>query len=330
MPLCAVCIRILGSEQPSRSGVEALEHLVDPFGRPVTSLRISVTQRCNLACFFCHREGEHDSGEEMTPGEIGLLVEVAAGLGVAKVKITGGEPLMRPDIVEVTRMIAPHVREASMTTNAMLLPGLAGRLRDAGLSRVNISLHSLRRETVKRIAGVDCLDRVKAGILAASEAELKPIKLNFVVMRGLNSGEIPDMLRLSAETGAILQLIEYQPLERGAERWGNLYYDLTPLEEKWGAVAVKVVEQEMHRRRRYTLPGGATVEVVRPIHNTVFCANCNRLRITSDGRLKPCLMRGDNLVPAVQLIRGGAPRGELVDAFRRATGLREPYWRAGG
>ncbi len=306
-----------------------MEPLVDPHGRPVTSLRISVTQRCNLACFFCHREGEHDPGAEMTPPEIGRLVEVAAELGVAKVKITGGEPLMRPDIVEVTRMVSPHVREVSMTTNAILLPPVAGRLKDAGLRRVNISLHSLKREAVQRIAGVDCLDQVRAGIEAASEAGLKPIKLNFVVMRGLNSGEIPDMLRLSAETGAILQLIEYQRLERGIERWGDLHYDLTPLEEGWGAEAVKIMEQEMHRRRRYTLPGGATVEVVRPIHNTVFCANCNRLRLTSDGSLKPCLMRGDNLVPAVQLIRGGAPKGELVGAFRRATGLRAPYWREG-
>jgi len=304
-----------------------LDPLVDPYGRPVTSLRISVTQRCNLACFFCHREGEHNPGVEMTPSEIGRLVEVAAELGVTKVKSTGGEPLMRSDIVEVTRMISPHVREVSITTNAILLPPVARQLREAGLSRVNISLHSLRREAVQRIAGVDCLDKVKTGIEAASEAGLKPIKLNFVVMKGLNSDEISDMLLLSAETGSILQLIEYQRLERGVERWGDLYYDLTPLENKWSGEAVKIVEQEMHRRKRYTLPGGATVEVVRPIHNTVFCANCNRLRLTSDGSLKPCLMRSDNLIPAVQLIRGGAPKSELVSAFWRATDLRAPYWR---
>jgi len=304
-----------------------LKPLVDPFGRRVTSLRVSVTQRCNLACFFCHREGEHDPAGEMTPEEIGGLVEVASELGVTKVKVTGGEPLMRRDIVDVTRLISAHVREVSMTTNAILLPEKARLLKDAGLSRVNISLHSLKRGSVERIAGVDCLEKVMAGIEAADEAGLKPIKLNFVVMKGLNSDEIPEMLRLSARTGAILQLIEYQRLERGVANWGDLYHDLTPLERIWDAEAVKIVEQEMHRRKRYTLADGATVEIVRPIHNTVFCNNCNRLRLTSDGRLKPCLMRSDNLVPAVQLLRMGASKEKLVDVFRRATSLREPYWR---
>ncbi len=307
-----------------------MEHLVDTHGRPVTSLRVSVTQRCNLACFFCHREGEHSPGAEMTPHEIGRLVEIAAGLGVVKLKVTGGEPLMRGDIVDVVSAVSPWVREVSMTTNGILLPPVAKELKAVGLSRVNISLHSLRRESVKQIAGADCLDQVKAGIEAAREAGLTPIKLNFVAMKGLNSVEVPEILRLSADTGAILQLIEYQPLERGKDRWGDLYYDVAPLEERWKKEAVKIVEQEMHHRKRYTLPSGATVEVVRPIHNTVFCANCNRLRLTSDGRLKPCLMRDDNLVPAVQLIRGGASREEIECAFREATCRREPYWRGTG
>ena len=303
-----------------------MEPLIDPFGRRVSSLRVSVTQRCDLACFFCHREGEHDPGKEMTPTEIGRIVEVAAELGVTKIKVTGGEPLMRGDIIEVIRNMSPHVREVSMTTNALLLPEKAVALKEAGLKRVNISLHSLKRETVKKIAGVDCLDGVKAGIRAANEAGLKPIKLNFVVMKGLNSDEIPNMLRFSAETGAILQLIEYQSLERGVERWGDLYYDLTPLERVWDREAVSVEEQVMHKRKRYTLADGATVEIVRPIHNTVFCTNCNRLRLTSDGSLKPCLMRWDNLVPVVQLLRSGVEKEELIEAFRLATSLRAPYW----
>jgi cyclic pyranopterin phosphate synthase len=304
-----------------------LEQLVDPFGRLVTSLRVSVTQRCDLACFFCHREGEHDPGKEMTPSEIGRIVEVASELGVTKIKVTGGEPLMREDLVEIISLLSPHVMEVSMTTNALRLPGKAVALKNAGLKRVNISLHSLKRETVKKIAGTDCLDQVLAGIRAADEAGLKPIKLNFVVMKGLNSEEIQDMLHLSADTGTILQLIEYQPLERGVEKWDDLFFDITPLERKWDAEAVRVEEQVMHRRKRYTLTDGATVEIVRPIHNTIFCANCNRLRLTSDGRLKPCLMRNDNLVPLVQLLRSGASKEDLVDAFRLATSLRAPYWR---
>jgi GTP 3',8-cyclase len=321
------CIRVLGSDPEVRRDIAPLEPLTDPFGRLVTSLRISVTQRCNLACFFCHREGEHNSHGEMTPEEIKVLVKLASELGVLKVKITGGEPLMREDLIEVIRNISPSVQEISMTTNALLLlPEKAEKLKSVGLKRVNISLHSLKHDALEKIAGVDCLERVEAGITAALNAGLKPIKLNFVVMKGLNSGEIPAMLRLSAETGAILQLIEYQRLERGVERWNDLYYDLTSLEDQWEREAVKIVEQEMHRRKRYTLPDGAIVEIVRPIHNTVFCTNCNRLRLTSDGRLKPCLMRDDNLVPVVQLIRGCAPKEKLEEAFRQATSLRIPYW----
>lgn len=265
----------------------------------------------------------------MTPTEIGQLVEIASELGVTKLKVTGGEPLMRRDLEEVMHLISPNVKEVSMTTNAILLPNRARSLKDSGLKRVNISLHSLKADSVKKICGIDCLDQVKAGIEAADKAGLKPIKLNFVVMKGLNSGEIPAMLRLSAESGAILQLIEYQRLERGIDNWGDLHYNLTHLERQWDREAVKIVEQEMHRRKRYTLSDGAIVEIVRPIHNTIFCANCCRLRLTSDGMLKPCLMRDDNLVQAVKLIRGGSSKEELVEAFKEATRLREPFWSEG-
>ena len=301
--------------------------LRDPYDRPIISLRVSVTHRCNFSCFFCHQEGESSPGAEMTPEEIGKIVDVAAELGVKKIKITGGEPLIRDDIVDIIRRISSSVEEVSMTTNASRLAELAAPLKAAGLARVNVSFHTLHPEVFRDVTCSDEIEAVKQGIKAAIRVGLTPLKLNFVVMKGVNEGEIPEMLRFSAETGAVLQLIEYQALERGVNGFGDHHFDLSPLEESWSQQATRIVEREMHHRHQYTLPGGAVVEVVRPMHNTIFCANCNRLRLTSDGKLKPCLMRDDNLIPIADLIRRGEPRERLVEAFKEAVARRVPYWR---
>ncbi|MBN1683665.1 GTP 3',8-cyclase MoaA [Candidatus Bathyarchaeota archaeon] len=302
--------------------------LQDTYGRTITSLRISLTQKCNFNCFFCHQEGEHNPNKEMTSTEIDTIVSVAAELGINKIKFTGGEPLLRDDIEEIIRKAASHVEEVSMTTNAYFLSEKACILKKAGLKRVNISFHSSKPEVFKSITGFDVINKVKEGIRTAKLCELNPIKINMVIMKGINDSEIYDVLKFSHEVGAIFQVIEYQPLERGLEEWNNYYYDLTPLEELWSKEAINIVEREMHHRKQYTLKNGSIVEVVRPMHNTVFCANCNRLRLTSDGYLKPCLMRNDNLVPLVQLIRNGDSRDKLLEAFREATLKRIPYWRS--
>ncbi|MCX6642706.1 MAG: GTP 3',8-cyclase MoaA [Candidatus Bathyarchaeota archaeon] len=301
--------------------------LRDPYGRPIISLRVSVTHRCNFSCFFCHQEGENSPGAEMTPEEISKVVDVAAELGVKKIKITGGEPLIRDDIVEIIQRISPSVEEVSMTTNASRLAELAAPLKAAGLARVNVSFHTLHPKVFRDITCSDEIEAVKQGIKTAINEGLTPLKLNFVVMKGVNEREIPDMLKFSAETGAVLQLIEYQALEKGVNGFGDHHFDLTPLEDSWSREATRIVEREMHHRHQYTLPSGAVVEVVRPMHNTIFCANCNRLRLTSDGKLKPCLMRDDNLIPLADLIRRGEPRERLMEAFKEAVAQREPYWR---
>lgn len=301
--------------------------MIDPHGRSVNSLRISVTQRCNFDCFFCHQEGESNPGGEMSPGEIEAIVSVAAELGINKVKLTGGEPLLRDDITEIVRRIDPYVDEVSMTTNGYGLAEKACDLRDAGLKRVNISLHSTRPDVFCKIIGREALTEVRRGIAAALECGLRPVKLNMVVMKGVNDGEFQDMVDFSREVGAILQLIEYQPLERGADDWEKYHFDLRSLEKELEANAERIVEREMHRRKQYYLGGGAIVEVVRPMHNSQFCQFCTRLRVTSDGRLKPCLMRDDNHVEAVSLLRRGATRKEIVEAFMEAVARREPYWR---
>lgn len=300
--------------------------LVDPYGRMVNSLRISITQRCNFDCFFCHQEGESNPDGEVTPEEIEAIVKIAADLGMTKVKLTGGEPLLRDDVIEIVRRISPHVEEVSMTTNGYGLAERASELMDAGLKRVNVSLHSTRPDIFCKITGREALPEVRKGIEAALACGLRPVKLNMVVMRGVNDSEIPDMIEFSNEVGATLQLIEYQPLERGAKDWEQFHYDLKPLEQELETRAERIVEREMHRRRQYHLEGGGVVEVVRPMHNSKFCQFCTRLRMTSDGHLKPCLMRDDNHVEAVSLLRNDASRDDLVAAFKEAVARRRPYW----
>lgn len=300
--------------------------LVDPHGRPINSLRISLTQRCNFNCFFCHHEGEHDPGDELTVDEVERIIKLVASQGVRKVKLTGGEPLVRKDIVEIVERISPLVDEVSMTTNASRLEELARPLKGAGLARVNVSLHTLCPESFKEITGNGKV-RVTKGIEAAVKSGLNPVKLNMVVMKDVNHTEIDDMIEYSKKVGATLQLIEFQELEDGVEHYGKYHYDLIPVEEELENRSEKIVEREMHLRKIYHLKEGGRVEVVRPMHNSKFCAYCTRIRVTSDGQLKSCLMRDDNHVPFVSLMRENASEEELLAAFKEAVDRRVPYWR---
>lgn len=290
-------------------------------------MRISLTQRCNFDCFFCHHEGEHDSGQELTADEIEEIIKIASDQGIRYVKLTGGEPLIRDDIVEIVRRIKPYVEEVSMTTNASKLSEKACKLKEAGLARVNISLHSLDPVKFKEITGRDKQEVVEAGIREAIRYGLTPVKINMVVMKGLNHDEIQKFIEFSSETGVILQLIEFQELEDGIEHYDKYHFDLGSMEKMLSDRSKEIVEREMHRRKIYHLENGAQVEVVRPMHNTTFCRHCTRLRVSSDGKLKPCLMREDNHVPFISLMRNGSTQGELIEAFMEAVSRREPFWR---
>ncbi|NJE04499.1 GTP 3',8-cyclase MoaA [Thermococcus sp. MV11] len=306
--------------------------LYDRFGRPVTNLRISLTQDCNFRCFFCHREGQHFNARlELTPAEIERLVRIASRLGIRKVKLTGGEPTVRSDIIEIVKRIKPYVKDLSMTTNGSRLKELAKPLAEAGLDRVNVSLHSLRPDVYRKITGVDMLDTVLEGIEEAVKY-LSPVKLNMTVMRGLNDAEIWEMIDFAAKTGTILQLIELEaPREMTQTGFFRKYfYPLKPVERELEKRAVEVRERRMHRRKKYFVPtdyGIAEVEVVRAMHNTVFCANCTRLRVTSDGKFKTCLLRKNDLVDFASALRSGASDAELVGIFREVVQMREPYWK---
>ena len=290
--------------------------LTDSYNRPVTNLRISLTPRCNLSCIYCHAEGERAPSDPMSATEIREILRVADKFGIRHVKFTGGEPLLRPDLAGIISSV-PAGMESSITTNGILLAGLAADLKAAGLRRVNVSLDSLNHETYRRITGSDRLSEVLEGIDAAIACGLTPIKLNMVILSGINEAEVDDFLAfVRGRRDLILQLIELMHFS-GCSDHG----DLAVLEKDLEKRSKTILTRRMHHRKKYCLDG-AEVEVVRPLHNTEFCAFCNRLRVTSDGKLKPCLLRADNHID----IRG-KKGAELEELFRKAVALREPFYK---
>ena len=290
--------------------------LKDPFNRPVSNLRISLTSKCNLSCIYCHREGENSPKEPLSAAEIAEILRVAAHFGIRSVKFTGGEPMLRPDLLEIIRSV-PVGMESSITTNGTLLAGLVADLKQAGLRRVNVSIDSLNHESYKKITGTDKLDDVLEGINEALKTGLTPVKLNMVVLAGINDHEINDFLAfVRGNRNLILQLIELMHFNECTNH-GNLNI----VEDELAARSKQIITRRMHHRKKYCLDG-AEVEVVRPLHNTEFCAFCNRLRVTSDGKLKPCLLRTDNHID----IRGKSGT-ELEELFKKAVSLREPFYK---
>ena len=303
--------------------------ITDPYGRPVDNLRVSITQSCDLRCFFCHREGEpRQTPIEMTPKEIGRVVAVAAGLGVNRIKLTGGEPLLREDVVDVVYEVshADEVKEVAMTTNGVLLAKLAQSLREAGLGRVNVSVPSLNPEVYRRVAGVDAAETVLEGVRAAVDASLWPVKVNMVVLRGLTEEKVEEMIRFTVENGLVLQLIEFESRDGSSELYHTYHVDLTPIEAMLEARAERVTVRRMQKRRKFFLRDGGEVEVVRPMHNIEFCGSCSRLRVTSDGRFKPCLFRDDNTVDFLTPMRSGASDANISRLLLEAVGKRKPYF----
>jgi cyclic pyranopterin phosphate synthase len=289
--------------------------LKDPYNRTVTNLRISLTSRCNLRCIYCHAEGEVNPKEQMSTDEIAELMRVGAQFGIRSVKFTGGEPMLRQDLVDIIRSVPPGI-ESSLTTNGTLLAPKAADLKEAGLARVNVSLDTLRPERYLRITGKDCLEDALEGIDAAIHVGLTPVKINMVLLDGINEDEIDDFMAfVRGKRDLVLQVIELMEFNEC-----RFHGDVDSVEQELNERATRVVTRRMHHRKKYCLDG-AEVEVVRPLHNTEFCAFCNRLRVTSDGNLKPCLLRTDNLVN----IRGKHGK-ELEDAFREAVSRRRPYF----
>ena len=299
----------------------------DSFGRPITSIRISITQKCNLCCIYCHREGEESSYTEMTPEEIQRIVGIAASFNIRSVKLTGGEPLLRSDILEIVKRITdtPKLSEVSMTTNGTLLKGFAKPLKEVGLTRVNVSLDTLDLKTYRFITRSNELEMVVAGIKESVKAGLSPVKVNMVLLKGVNDDQVWNMINFARENSLILQLIE---LESASEDqfYQKYHFDLFQIEKELEGKAEKTIVRSMHHRKKYFLPGDVEVEVVKPMHNKEFCQYCTRIRVTSDGKLKPCLFRSNNLVDILSSIRNRASEEDVKELFMKAVKRRIPYF----
>lgn len=305
-----------------------IEPILDSYGRPFLNFRISVTQRCNLHCPYCHREGQLQSEDEMTPAEIARIAGIASELGAQRIKLTGGEPLVRRDIVDIVSLLAEKetIEEISMVTNGTLLTfPLAEKLRRGGLARVNINIPSVDQRTYESLTGgrLHCaLEAVKA----ATSAGLSPVKVNMLLLKGVNDDQVDSMMRFCRGVGAILQLIELEPLSIGGDYYSRYHCSLDDIEEKLSAKAHSVkVRRTMQGRKVYDL-GDVSVEVVRPVENTEFCLHCSRMRLTSDGKLKACLMRCDDLVDLLGPIRAGASDQQVRGLLESSARSRRPFY----
>ena len=306
-----------------------LENVVrDKYERPILSLRITLTNRCNVNCLYCHHDGMVKSKDEMTADEVYTICKVAKKIGVRKIRLSGGEPLLKKDIVETVRKInSLDFRDISMTTNGILLEKYAQDLKDAGLDRVNVSLDTLNRETFEFITQKDYLEDAKKGILKAVEVGLYPVKINMVIMKDINQDEIDEMFEFCKEHDIVLQLIELIESENCDDDKfsADYHYKLDDIEKELADIADDVREREfMQGRKKYYIDGGE-IEVVKPVDNATFCANCSRLRITPDGKIKPCLLRNDNLVELISHVRNGASEEELEEIFIKGINKREPF-----
>lgn len=300
----------------------------DKYDRPILSLRITLTNRCNVNCIYCHHDGMRSSKNEMTPDEIYKICQIAKRIGVRKIRLSGGEPLIRKDIVEIISKInSIGFNDISITTNGILLEKYAKDLKEAGLDRVNVSLDTLNPETYEFITKKDYLEAAKKGILKSVEVGLYPVKINMVIMRDINEHEIKDMFNFCKDNDMVLQLIELIESENcDDDKFSAEYhYKLDMVEERLSDIADEVREREfMQGRRKYYINGGE-IEVVKPVDNSKFCANCTRLRVTPDGKIKPCLLRNDNLVDIITDIRNNESDEKLEEIFLKGIDKREPF-----
>jgi cyclic pyranopterin phosphate synthase len=300
----------------------------DLLGRPLRNLRLSVTDRCNLRCAYCMPEEEYvwlPRGDILDFEQIAEIVDAFADCGVERLRITGGEPLLRRDLHQLVRLLAvkPALRETALTTNGILLAEHAADLVAAGLSRVTVSLDTLRPATFRALARRDGLDRVLAGIEAARAAGFAGTKLDSVILRGVNDDEIVPLLGYAREVGAELRYIEYMDVG-GATRWSaDLVVTRAQILERVAAAfgpPVPLAGDAAAPAERFLLPDGTTFGIIASTTQP-FCGACDRSRLTADGRWLTCLYatRGRDLRGP---LRAGATRAELAQIVRQGWGAR--------
>nr|WP_257720674.1 GTP 3',8-cyclase MoaA [Ignicoccus islandicus] len=304
--------------------------LYDSYGRPFKSLRISITYACNFNCFFCHREGiDGLIKDELEWYEFSIIARIARKLGAEDVKITGGEPLLKKGLVELISELNNYGYEnIGVSTNGYLLRDQAKELVQAGLKRINVSLHSLNRERFKLITGVDALNRVLEGLMEVKEYDI-PVFINFTVLKGINDKEIFDIIKFAINNDFNIHLIELHPVGKAKSNF-NIYHTFPQEVLKFLETQASRVEvRPLHYRLRYIV-SGSVIEIVQPVSNPLFCAGCMRIRVSPDGKLYPCLNSFSEYVDTKEILRNPYlsenEKVQLIeDAFLKVNEMRKPY-----
>jgi len=308
--------------------------LRDSYNRPIRDLRVSLTDRCNFRCFYCLPHGEPPIAPKekmLSYEEIEYVCDIFVSLGIEKIRLTGGEPMLRRDIETIIRKLTllktSGLQDLAITTNGYYLPERAQSLKDAGLDRVTISLDSLKRDIFKRMTGVDVLDKVLAGIAAAKSAKLEPIKINAVIVRGHNEDEVADFAAFAREYDVKMRFIEFMPLDSGHD-WAR--EDVVSgkeirerINERFPLVRVDVARGS-DTSSRYGFADGAPGEIgiIAPVTEP-FCGACSRIRLTADGQIRTCLFSTVEY-SLRDVVRSGASRAEIVEYIESVILKKEP------
>jgi len=289
----------------------------------VNCLRISVTDRCNLRCVYCRPQEDCDFIERreiLTSDEIHRIVELFAGCGVNRVRLTGGEPLMREDITSLVRRLAgiESVRELTLTTNGVLLERMAEELKAAGLDRINVSIDSLEASCYRKITGYDFSAEVVLGIRKALEVGLTPVRINAVILRGINHSQIAALAGMSVDLPVTVRFIEYCPTSDDTHPAGDyMPYDEIRriIEDAFGPLREAAIKRGNGPALYFKIENSAGAIGFISGRSTVFCESCNRLRLTCDGRIKPCLYSPQEY-DIRKLVRGGAPDEQIREVLK--------------
>jgi cyclic pyranopterin phosphate synthase len=308
--------------------------LKDSFHRPIRDLRVSLTDRCNFRCFYCLPHGEPPIAPKeqmLSYEEIEYVCDIFVELGIEKIRLTGGEPMMRRDIETIIQKLIAlkpkGLQDLALTTNGYFLPDRAQALKDAGLDRITISLDSLKPGTFKQMTGVDVLDRVLAGIDAAKQARLEPIKINVVVVRNHNEAEVADFAAFARDHDVKMRFIEFMPLDSGHD-WsrtdvvsGREIYER--INERFPLVPLDVFRgSETSSRYRFADSGPGEIGIIAPVTEP-FCGACSRIRLTADGQIRTCLF--STVEHSLRdVVRSGARRAEIIDFIESVVLKKEP------
>jgi GTP 3',8-cyclase len=308
--------------------------LKDSYNRAIRDLRVSLTDRCNFRCFYCLPHGEPPIAPKeqmLSYEEIEFVCDIFVELGIEKIRLTGGEPMMRRDIEQIIFKLAQlkekGLRDLALTTNGYFLPHRAESLKAAGLDRITISLDSLKRDVFRQMTGVDVLERVLEGIAAAKNAGLQPIKINAVIVRGHNEDEVADFAAFAREHDVKMRFIEFMPLDSGHEWAREQVVSGREIRERINE-RFPLVRLDAYRgsetASRYRFADGAPGEIgiIAPVTEP-FCGACSRIRLTADGQIRTCLF--STVEHSLRdVVRDGATRSELIDFIESVVMKKEP------